>query len=58
MCYESKTKYLLFFINYLNNANTLPKILENDIYGEEAAKYRINFKSKTKEKLNGTEEIF
>ena len=43
--YESTSEYLLFFINNLNNANVLLRILENDIYCEEAVKFRIDFKS-------------
>lgn len=46
--YESKSEYLLFFINNLNNANVLLRILKNDIYGEENIELILNPRQRRK----------
>ena len=46
--YESKSEYLLFFINNLNNANVLLRILKNDIYSEENRELILNPRQRRK----------
>ena len=46
--YESKSEYLLFFINNLNSANVLLRILKNDIYGEENIELILNSRQRRK----------
>lgn len=40
--------YYIFFVNNVNNATTIQRLLAKDIYGEEPIKYRVSFRSKEK----------